>query len=129
MRAYVLGLSLLLAVAAGAQTSALGWRAPAAALQRKNPLTGSDAAAGGRKLFLRHCTECHGESGAGKRKGAADLTSETVQQRLDGELFWKITNGKADGHMPSFSRLPELQRWQLVLYIRAIARPADFSPK
>ncbi len=43
-----------------------------------------------------------------------------VQEQSDGALFWKITNGNPDRGMPSFSQLPELQRWQLVLYLRKL---------
>jgi hypothetical protein len=51
-----------------------------------------------------------------------------VQSQSDGALFWKITNGNPDRGMPSFSRLPELQRWQLVLYIRSLRSvPATLS--
>ena len=52
------------------------------------------------------------------RPGVLQLPA--VQQQSDGTLFWKITNGNPDRGMPSFSRLPELQRWQLVLYLRTL---------
>jgi len=42
-------------------------------------------------------------------------------------LFWKMTNGNPDRGMPSFSKLPELQRWQIVLYLRTL-KPADNTP-
>jgi len=59
-----------------------------------------------------------------EKKHAADLQLPAVQQQSDGALFWKITNGNTDRGMPSFSRLPELQRWQLVLYLRTL-KPAN----
>jgi mono/diheme cytochrome c family protein len=90
------------------------WRAPEEAMQRKNPLADKpELAAGGRKLFLRNCAECHGKTGEG-------LKLPVVQLQSDGILFWKITNGNPDRGMPSFSRLPELQRWQLVLHLRTL---------
>ncbi len=96
------------------------WRVPAKAAQRKNPLAGHpELAAGGAKLFLRNCVECHGKTGEGLKK-AADLQLPLVQQQTDGALFWKITNGNPDRGMPSFSGLPELQRWQLVLHLRTL---------
>ena len=36
----------------------------------------------------------------------------------DGELFWKITNGR--GPMPSRKHLPETDRWSVVHYIRSL---------
>lgn len=104
-----------------------GWRAPAEAISRSNPLAQKpEAAAGGGKLFKRNCAECHGEDGSGlAKKNAADLLLPGVQSQSDGSLFWKITNGNTDHGMPSFSRLPELQRWQLVLYLRKLKPMAN----
>ena len=101
------------------------WHAPAEAASQPNPLSARlAAAAGGRKLFLRNCAECHGRDGAGmETKHSADLQLLTVQQQSDGALFWKISNGNAKRGMPSFSKLPELQRWQVVLYIRSLKPP------
>jgi mono/diheme cytochrome c family protein len=98
------------------------WRAPAEATARQNPLaTRPELAGGGRKLFIRNCAECHGRDGAGmEKKHSADLQLPVVQQQSDGTLFWKVTNGNAKRGMPSFSKIPELQRWQIVLYIRAL---------
>jgi len=98
------------------------WIAPATAVARANPLADKpETAAGGKKLFVRNCAECHGPSGAGMdKKHSADLQLPLVQQQSDGTLFWKITNGNAPKGMPSFSRLPELQRWQLVLFLRTL---------
>jgi mono/diheme cytochrome c family protein len=108
-----------------------GWRAPSEAAARPNPLAKHpEAAAGGEKLFKRNCIECHGDNGTGlEKKHAADLQLPTVQEQSDGTLFWKITNGNPDRGMPSFSRLPELQRWQIVLYLRKLKSGAEVAPK
>ena len=103
------------------------WRAPAEASEKTNPLADRpELAAGGKKLFTRSCVECHGKSGEGLKK-AADLQLSVVQGQSDGALFWKITNGNPDRGMPSFSRLPELQRWQIVLHLRTL-KPTESSP-
>lgn len=108
------------------------WRVPAPANSRSNPLTDKpDTARGGKKLFVRHCAECHGNDGAGlMNKRSADFHLAIVQEQSDGTLFWKITNGNAERGMPSFSKLPELQRWQLVLFIRTLKAtgPAAADP-
>ena len=117
---------VLAAAALSAQNTAYeqdaNWRPPAEAIAKKNPLAAKpEAAAGGEKLFKRNCVECHGEDGTGlAKKHAADLQLAKVQEQSDGTLFWKITNGNPDRGMPPFSRLPELQRWQLVLYLRKL---------
>jgi mono/diheme cytochrome c family protein len=98
------------------------WRPPADAVAKPNPLAAKpQLAAGGKKLFAHNCAECHGHSGEGLKK-AADLQLPIVQGQSDGTLFWKITNGNPDRGMPSWSKLPELQRWQLVLYLRTLRR-------
>lgn len=122
MRRLVLATFALLAVAAIAQNLSYvpdpDWQPPVDAVARVNPLADRpELAPGGRKLFLRHCAQCHGEDGRGLDK-AADLQLPIVQQQSDGALFWKITNGNARRGMPSFSSIPELQRWQVVLAIR-----------
>jgi mono/diheme cytochrome c family protein len=101
------------------------WQPPPAAVDRPNPLAGKvDAVGGGRKVFLRECSVCHGSEGGGRKK-AADLVLPEVQKQSDGALFWKITNGNARHGMPSFGRLPELQRWQLVLFLRQLPLSAS----
>ncbi len=98
------------------------WRAPDTAAVRSNPLAKKTGAVpGGRKLFLRNCAECHGPDGTGMiKKHSANFHLPEVQQQTDGALFWKITNGNTGRGMPSFSKLPELERWQLVLYLRTL---------
>lgn len=107
------------------------WRPPDSAAARANPLAKSpELAAGGRKLFQRNCVQCHGAAGEGlKEKKAADLQLPVVQQQTDGALFWKITNGNSRRAMPSFSGLPELQRWQIVLYLRTLAKAENSDGK
>jgi mono/diheme cytochrome c family protein len=99
------------------------WQAPVEAAKRPNPLAKKpQLAGGGRKLFLRNCVECHGEDGRGlERKHSADLHLPVVQSQSDGTLFWKITNGNQGRGMPSFSQIPDLQRWQIVLYLRTLS--------
>lgn len=100
------------------------WQAPQDAARRVNPLAKRpQLAGGGRKLFMRNCVECHGEDARGlERKHSANLRLPVVQTQTDGTLFWKITNGNQAHGMPSFSQIPELQRWQIVLYLRALER-------
>ena len=98
------------------------WQVPLEAAQKSNPLAKRpQLAGGGRKLFLRNCVECHGEDGRGlEKKHSANLHLPAVQAQPDGALFWKITNGNQARGMPSFSQIPEQQRWQIVLYLRTL---------
>ena len=99
------------------------WKVPAEAQQRANPLSSKpELAAGGHKIFDRNCLQCHGDATHERKNNAPDLASPAVQQDSDGALFWRISSGNARKGMPSFSSLPEAQRWQLVLYIRSIRK-------
>ena len=96
------------------------WIAPADLADRVNPLTGrSDVMPGGQKIYRQRCATCHGDDGRGSPK-APDLTQPAVQAQQDGALFWKISSGNTRQGMPSFSFLPEPQRWQLVTALRAM---------
>ena len=117
----IVGVGLLVATDAADAQRAGGWTAPSDASRRTNPLaTRPDAAAGGRKLFEQRCATCHGHDGQGTSKGP-DLTANRVQTQPDGALFWKITQGNTRQGMPTFSFLPEPQRWQLVLHLRVLS--------
>ena len=102
------------------------WQAPADAATRVNPLAKNprDVVGGGSKLFRKNCSECHGSDGQGGSR-APSLGLAVVQEQTDGTLFWKITNGNLGRGMPSWSRLPEAQRWQLVLFLRTLPRPGE----
>ena len=50
--------------------------------------------------------------------------TKLVDAMSDGEIFWKITNGRKP--MPSFKiRLTDEQRWELVNLIRSFAHPTS----
>ena len=95
-------------------------KAPEKARARLNPLEGDvDGVAAGRKLFEQHCTECHGAKGEGGKK-APSLMAKEVQEASPGTLFWVLTNGVVRRGMPVWSKLPEAQRWQLIIYLRTL---------
>ena len=99
-------------------------KAPEKARARLNPLAADpDAVAAGRKLFERHCAECHGDTAEGSKK-APSLRADPVQQATPGALLWILTNGVVRRGMPVWSKLPEPQRWQIVSYIKSLG-PAE----
>ena len=121
--AVVAGAALIL-VAGVPWVSAQGpWVAPPEAKSLKNPVKGIGDA---KKMVETNCVTCHGASGHGDGPAAAALpppkpanwTSDAVQKQSDGEIFWKISNGR--GAMPPWKHLPEKERWEIVNYIRTL---------
>lgn len=94
--------------------------APESAARRQNPYAGrSEAVLAGRKLFLRHCAQCHGGNAEG-RVNAPPLRSARVRETPDGVLFWFLKNGNMRAGMPSWSGLPPEQRWQIVSFLKTL---------
>ncbi|HEY7870230.1 MAG TPA: cytochrome c [Methylomirabilota bacterium] len=103
------------------------WAAPASEKAKKNPTPADKKTVDqGEKVAKINCVSCHGNKGKGDGPASvalnpkpADWTSKKVQDEPDGELFWKITNGR--GPMPAWRHLPENDRWAVVRYIRTLA--------
>ena len=121
----MLAAGTLVGIATVGPVSAQGeWKAPADAKATKNPEKGMGDA---KKVIEQNCVPCHGASHKGDGPAAAalptkpaDWTSDRVQKETDGEIFWKISNGR--GPMPPWKHLPEKQRWEIVNYIRSLKK-------
>ncbi len=105
------------------------WKAPESAQKKKNPIEADAASlAAGKKSYEKECLSCHGRKGKGDGPSSitldvipGDLTKAKTQDQTDGELFWKITEGKKP--MPSSKlTLSDDQRWQVVNYIRTLKK-------
>ena len=95
-------------------------QAPAKTRDWKNPYEGDpDALLAGKKLYLQHCAECHGQNARGMRN-AISLRTPQVQNATAGELVWFLRNGNLFHGMPSWSGLPEQRRWQIVTYLKSL---------
>jgi glucose/arabinose dehydrogenase len=103
--------------------------APAAASSLVNPYAGqAEAAQTGSALYAQHCASCHGQNAEGSGNIPA-LAHSAVQSAPEGEVFWFVTTGSVNNGMPSWSSLPEQQRWQIVTYLRTLqAVPAASVP-
>lgn len=118
-----LAVSLALASSAPPAAHSDGtWRkqVPEKERARQNPLASDpDAVAAGGKLFRQNCAKCHGADGEGNEEHPP-VNSERVRATSPGELQWLLRNGSLKHGMPSWSRLPEPQRWQIVAYLKAM---------
>jgi mono/diheme cytochrome c family protein len=103
------------------------WDAPASAKGVKNPVTANAENLGeGKNLYAKHCKSCHGAKGKGDGPKAAnldvsckDFTKPEFKKQTDGELYWKITNGRDP--MPTFkTKASNEERWELVNYIKTL---------
>ncbi|HXB74409.1 MAG TPA: cytochrome c [Candidatus Acidoferrales bacterium] len=71
------------------------------------------------KLFHYNCSACHGPRAEGIGN-VPPLVSTRVQTATPGALKWVLRNGSLTTGMPSFSKLPEAQRWQIITYIQSL---------
>lgn len=134
MRFPALALGAALLCAAGVSAGDTGARrlglaaAPTDAHAATNPYEGdTEAVRAGRRLFMRHCAECHGPDAHGTTR-APGLLSLTVKVASPGDVFWFLTNGDRRAGMPSWSRLPEPRRWQIVAFVKTLDTRAAPSP-
>jgi len=78
-----------------------------------------DAPADGWQLFQRHCAQCHGAAAQGSRV-APTLINAELRDAKPGEIFWVISNGVVGRGMPSWSKLTQRQRWQIVAFLKSL---------
>jgi mono/diheme cytochrome c family protein len=90
-----------------------------------NPTPVSEASlANGRLYYQINCAVCHGLAGAGDGTAVKygmipmPIISDATKARSDGYLFAMIRNGR--GAMPSYNRIEESDRWDVVNYVRAL---------
>ena len=104
------------------------WVAPASSKALKNPVSGKSSINSGKSIYKTRCTVCHGDKGEGDGPAgkaltppAANHTVAAVQNQTDGEIFWKISEGR--GAMVGWKLiLSEEERWDLVNYIRTLKK-------
>jgi cytochrome c5 len=76
----------------------------------------------GENVFQKNCKSCHGDPGKQNwiklTPPPGDPASAIFQQQTDGEMLYRITNGKTP--MPQFGNvLSEEERWDVISYFRS----------
>lgn len=94
----------------------------------------------GKQLYDVQCALCHGQNGKGDGAfgktmypQAADFTSDSVQNKSDGQLYWMIAHGINLTGMPAFGREygganGDDEIWAMVAFIRSIRPTGQASP-
>jgi mono/diheme cytochrome c family protein len=121
-RAVVLIVVMILGAVLASSAVDNSWleRVPEPDRNRANPFAGrADAVSAGSKLFVDHCSKCHGSDALGRGKRPS-LRSKEVQQATDGQIFWFLRSGNLRRGMPSWSSLPEPSRWQIIAYLKSL---------
>jgi hypothetical protein len=79
----------------------------------------------GRMYYQINCAVCHGEAGKGdgpimaaKAIFPPPLVGASAESKSDGYIWAIMRNGR--GAMPSYNRIEELDRWDVVNYVRGL---------
>jgi mono/diheme cytochrome c family protein len=106
------------------------WPVPDAAAKKANPVKSSaESISSGKALWNQHCASCHGKTGKGDGSKAAqlktqpnDLAAASFQSLSDGNMYYKVAEGRGD--MPGFKKkLPDpTEIWDLVNYMRTFKK-------
>ena|SRR5215472_5524743 len=120
-RRLVVLILYLMSVAALAATADWLTEVPAREKLKTNPLARQpEAIQAGRLLYAEHCSKCHGENAEGGRKRPSLRSPHVQSEATDGDVHWLLVNGNLRRGMPSWSKLPDQQLWQLVSYLRSL---------
>lgn len=88
---------------------------------RISPLANNpQAAIAGAHVYQEHCAACHKSDARGDGHKRPPLRDEQLSAHSDGDLQWFIRQGDLRHGMPSWSALPEEQRWQVIAYLRTL---------
>jgi mono/diheme cytochrome c family protein len=97
----------------------------------------------GRRVYEKHCAPCHGVVGDGQgeaayllypkprdfTRGEYRVVSTWDLVPTDHDLYLTISRGMPGSAMPSWSHLPEEQRWGLVHYVKRFSKVVlDVNP-
>lgn len=108
---------------------------PVEATKVPNPVKSSpESLARAKRWWNLDCAMCHGKEGNGQGQTAIDMKlpiadftdPTTIKDRTDGELFYIIKNGHQD-MPPEGSRIKTEENWDLVNYVRSLAKQASDS--
>ena len=115
-------LCVLISAALLAAAASSEWeRVPSKDHARANPLASRpETVSAGALIYKEHCEQCHKSDAMGDGRKRPTLRTDRIKTATDGDLEWFLRQGDIGHGMPSWSSLPQAQRWQLVSYLRSI---------
>jgi mono/diheme cytochrome c family protein len=78
----------------------------------------------GHRYFQQNCAVCHGDAGIGNGPATKygvpgiSIVYDGTKARADGYIYGMMRNGR--GSMPSYNRIEEPDRWDVVNYVRGL---------
>lgn len=106
------------------------WAVPEKNAKMANPIKADEESLKiGKAVWTKHCASCHGKTGAGDGSKAAqletameDLSASAVQGQSDGELYYKVSEGRDE--MPTFKKkISDTEElWSVVNYMRTFKK-------
>lgn len=112
--------------------------APDDSYTQKNPYVSPDDVASGKAMYQGEknisgfpvaCVTCHGKEGKGDGPTGKSFKSpkvsrnftckETMKDITPGQMFWIIKNGSPGTAMIPWTRLSDMEIWQIVAYIES----------
>ena len=125
--ALTLTLALITFALAVQAQHASPWNVPESAKNQKNPFAADQSSlTRGKHSYAIECARCHGNLGKGDGPAATkldgpmpDLSLDATQNQTDGELYWKISEGRAPMPLKK-NALTNDQRWDVINYLRSL---------
>ena len=131
MNYYLIGLLMVSSVLFSfTYYQAKPWAVPEKNAKMANPVkSDAESLKIGKEVWNKHCALCHGKTGAGDGSKAAqletameDMSAAAVQGQSDGELYYKISEGREE--MPSFKKkISDTEElWSVVNFMRTLKK-------
>ena len=89
-----------------------------------SPAEMDSSLANGRRYYQQNCSVCHGDNAMGNGPATKygvpgiNLMTDMSKARADGYIYGMLRNGR--GSMPSYNRIEEPDRWDVVNYVRGL---------
>ena len=127
MRLTKISLGLVIGILSAGFAGGVGVKDLPAAAKEGDPVSG-------REIYVNICIRCHGIDGKGAQgiklvPPPADLSSSSVQNRLDGTLFRRIHEGKPNTAMGAWKHaLSDDEIWDVLAYVRTLGVGFEEKP-